>query len=287
MEESGNNVSSIIFRVWAVERCANSNGAETPGADGLAFKPNMPPITEEADAVAYLEPRYRNINRLLSLAKGKNDQAIRRKGIDGLTPREELRRQLKTRDNAQFLHNKRVELLRMKENPISYLEEKRNAIISHNNQLKFEICSYLRPSKIQNYKPKHVLRVYIPKSNGKMRPQGIPSILDRGLQTLLVLAMEPYMEVLGDENSFGFRPGRNCHQATSLLHSRLIRMKTRRSQGLRRALFTERRMRAILKDMKEYDHTAKLSEIDPENNITVRLPARMTGKKGPKTEVPK
>ena len=58
-------------------------------------------------------------------------------------------------------------------------------------------------------------RVWIPKpgSEKEKRPLSIPTIFDRALQSLVKLVLEPEWEARFEPNSFGFRPGRNAHDA--------------------------------------------------------------------------
>ena len=63
------------------------------------------------------------------------------------------------------------------------------------------------------WSPMPVRRVYIPKANGKQRPLGIPVIRDRALQATVLNALEPEWEARFEPKSYGFRPGRGCHDA--------------------------------------------------------------------------
>ena len=69
------------------------------------------------------------------------------------------------------------------------------------------------------HKAKPARRVWIPKpGKTEKRPLGIPTIYDRALQALVKLALEPQWEALFEPNSYGFRPGRSCHDAIEAIH---------------------------------------------------------------------
>ncbi len=75
-----------------------------------------------------------------------------------------------------------------------------------------------RSQAVQNlnrrgYNPLPLRRVYIPKSREKMRPLGIPTMKDRAMQAVHLLALEPISETTADWNSYGFRPERATQDA--------------------------------------------------------------------------
>ena len=76
-----------------------------------------------------------------------------------------------------------------------------------------ELVDKIMSSKIECHKPKPAYRKYIKKKSGKLRPLGIPVIIDRVYQEIVRIILEPQAEAQFEPTSYGFRPNRSVHDA--------------------------------------------------------------------------
>ncbi len=101
--------------------------------------------------------------------------------------------------------------------------------------------------------PMPVKRVYVPKGNGKLRPLGIPVIVDRMRQAQVVNALEPEWEARFEPKSYGFRPGRGCHDAIACIFT------TVRGKAARRVWVLDADLAAAFDRI---DHSHLLASLD-------------------------
>jgi retron-type reverse transcriptase len=107
----------------------------------------------------------------------------------------------------------------------------------YNLKLQLELIKKVNLKSIRkNYKPINTKRIWIPKSNNKARPIGIPSLRDRVLQKIILFAILPIVEYQSDSNSFGFREDRTPHQAISIVADSIIRF-SKINQPIKRSSF--------------------------------------------------
>src|SRR6266849_5174268 len=97
-----------------------------------------------------------------------------------------------------------------------------DGLVALTSQARAEVAVQVHAA-IGSHRPSAVRRVYVPKARDKttMRPLGIPVIMDRCHQARVKNALEPEWEARFEPRSYGFRPGRGCHDAIGSLFSTL------------------------------------------------------------------
>ena len=164
-----------------------------------------------------------------------------------------LQRRLLINEEARAISIKRVtELNRGRKTP--GVDRK---IIVNNNE-KIELLKNLT----LDGKAKPIRRTYVPKpGKNEKRPLGIPSIEDRAKQMLVKLALEPEWEAKFEPNSYGFRPGRSCHDTIQAIYLSL--------RGKKRYVLDA----DINKCFDEIDHDKLLNKIHTTSQIQKQIKA--------------
>lgn len=95
----------------------------------------------------------------------------------------------------------------------------------YGNNLDNNLENLINKMKAFSYKPQAVRRTYIPKSNGKLRPLGIPSYEDKLVQGAMADILNDIYENIFLDCSYGFRPGRNCHDVIKYINQTIMTKK--------------------------------------------------------------
>lgn len=119
--------------------------------------------------------------------------------------------------------NIRLAYRNIKRNTGSHTSGTDNLNIEDIERLSAEKLTEIIQRKFRYYKPNSVRRVEIPKPNGKTRPLGIPTIVDRLVQQCILQVLEPICEAKFHERSNGFRPNRSAEHAMAQCY-RMIQM---------------------------------------------------------------
>lgn len=232
-------MSSARLHLPSVRKPRDLNGASPAeqlslfaGIDGKEIpKPSRQAI-EESDVV--IVPRKSSNSRVTpkektegrTAAKGKAAETTRyrtQRRITALAVVERIGERAKRKDGERFnnlLSHLAVPLLReayASLNKVAATGVDRVTWSAYGEELEQNLVDLEHRLQRGSYRPQPVLRVLIPKGDGKMRPLGIPALEDKIVQHAVRWLMEPIYEQEFVGFSYGFRPRRNCHGALDAL----------------------------------------------------------------------
>lgn len=178
-------IESFSIAIYVINDIKSEPGSKTPGTDSIRFKFKAE-FLNDIQKSKLIKPKYFFSRKSIKVRK----------------------------DLPKIVQNSLEE--------DSKLAEQLSA--EYNLKLQLEMVKKVHlKSILKNYKSTSVKRIWIPKSNGKVKSIGILSLRDKILQKIILLAILPITEYQADSNSFGFREDRNAHQAISILGDSFIR----------------------------------------------------------------
>lgn len=92
-----------------------------------------------------------------------------------------------------------------------------DTVLIKNKVERMILVDKIKATRLLDYQPMPVIRVYLPNPNWKTKPFGIPTIMNRCFQAIVLNALEPEWEARFEANSYGFRPGRSAYDAIKQL----------------------------------------------------------------------
>ncbi len=165
-----------------------------------------------AENIRNCEEHVFSMQRRLDKAVADNDKGGIRETFDLLTKRSRAVRILATwriTQRNQGRHTAGVDGIAMPKGETRGFQ----------SQLRHKIMAEIDIGK----RPDTIKRIYIPKSNGKKQPLGMPTLHDRIVQEILRIGLEPIVEYHFHDHSYGFRPRRGCQDAMSQLFVKLAK----------------------------------------------------------------